>query len=389
MKHHKSILLLLTIASLLLGACSLLQSQSPPTDTSIPVVQHSDAIISNGNLVPRDYAYLAFPTGGHVAEILVAPGDAVTQGQVLARLGDREPAQANLAAAQLEQENAQQTLDSLNENVDISTLNAGLALLNANQQVITARQAWNAIDTDVYQEQIDNADLRVAEAQTALDDAQAEFDIYKDLDANNTNRQRAETALNSAQNTYDQAVSERDQWIIDRDRAQLALELAQALQVQAQHDYDNTRSGPNPDQLALAQMRLENAQAQVAAAQSALDLRDLKAPFAGAVVDVNVGLNDLIGSDTWAVLLADYSEWYVETNDLNELEVVAISTGQGAVIAPDALPDLTFQGEVTEIANISRLQSGDVLYQVRLRVAEPDPAFRWGMTVEVTFDLPR
>jgi multidrug resistance efflux pump len=134
-------------------------------------------------------------------------------------------------------------------------------------------------------------------------------------------------------------------------------------------------------------MRLENAQAQVEAAQSALDLRDLKAPFAGMVVDVNIGLNELVGTDTWAVLVADFSEWYVETNDLTELDVVSIAVGQGAAITPDALPEQTFQAEVTEIANIFGMQSGDILYQVRLRVAEPAPTFRWGMTVEVEFSV--
>ena len=75
----------------------------------------------------------------------------------------------------------------------------------------------------------------------------------------------------------------------------------------------------------------------------------------------------------------------VELNDLTEQEVVKVSVGQDATLAPDALPDLSFTGEVTEIADMFRMQSGDVLYQVRLHVNQPDPSFRWGMTVEVTF----
>ncbi len=112
-----------------------------------------------------------------------------------------------------------------------------------------------------------------------------------------------------------------------------------------------------------------------AAAQSALDLRDLKAPFSGTVVELNIGVGELTGSDTWAVLLADFSEWYVETNDLTELDVVAISLGQGATLNPDALPETSFRGEVSEIANRFSVQSGDILYQVRLRVADPTRLF--------------
>ena len=371
MRQTLAVLLGLSMA-ILLSACGALGAAEPTAESSIPLVQTDNAIISEGNLVPRDFAYLAFPTGGHVAELLVSVGDTVTEGQVLARLGDREQAEANLTAAQLELESAQQDVDALNETADISGLNAWLDLLAANEQALRALAAWNAIDTDSYQERVDEADLKVSEAESDLEDAQADFETYAELDENNPTRLDYEAAVYDAQIAYDQAVATRDQLIIDRLRVQVNLELARAVQVQAQSDYDATRSGPDPDTLTLAEMRLENAQAQVEAAQSALDLRDLKAPFAGTVVDVNIGLNELVGTDTWAVLVADFSEWYVETNDLTELDVVSIAVGQGAAITPDALPEQTFQAEVTEIANVFGMQSGDILYQVRLRVAEPD-----------------
>jgi hypothetical protein len=76
----------------------------------------------------------------------------------------------------------------------------------------------------------------------------------------------------------------------------------------------------------------------------------------------------------------------VETNDLTEQEVVKISMGQGASISPDALPELHLASEVTEIPDMFYVQAGDVLYQVRLHVDQPDPRFRWGMTVEITFN---
>jgi multidrug efflux pump subunit AcrA (membrane-fusion protein) len=381
------ILLSLTFAlALLLSGCDALGGAQATPESSIPIVETSGTILSQGNLVPRDTAYLAFPTGGHVSEILVSVGDTVNAGQVLARLGDREQAQANLTAAQLELERATQDLDALNKNASINSLNTWLALLDANAQVHLALAAWNDIDTDAYQDRVDDADLKVSEALTELEQAQEDLDTYADLDENNPTRQRYEDALEDAQLAYDEAVAAYDQLTINRERTQANLELARAVQVQAQQDYDATRSGPDPELLALAELRLDNAQAQLAAAQSALDLRDLKAPFSGTVVELNLGVGELTGSDSWAVLLADFSAWYVETNDLTELDVVAISLGQGATLNPDALPELSFRGEVTEIANSFSVQSGDILYQVRLRVADPDPAFRWGMTVEVEFD---
>jgi HlyD family secretion protein len=374
------------LMALMLSGCSALGLQSTPVSTPIPVVQGNGSVISEGNLVPKDTMYLSFPGGGHVEEILVQPGDHVTAGQVLARLGDRQQYQANLTGVQLEVENNRQALNTLNNNFEVTSANAWLAMLDAKQRVIEAETAWNKVNTDEYQTKIGDAEVKVSDTKTALDDAQTEYDKYANLGAGEPNRKAAEAALNIAQDDYDNAVLERDQLNIDRDRAEANLQLVQALQVHAQHDYDSTRKGPDPDQLTLAQKNLDSAQAHLTAAQAALDNLDLKAPFNGTVVDVNFSVGELVGADKWAVLVADFSEWYVDTNDLTEQEVVKISVGQTATLAPDALPDLKLNGEVTEISNMFHMQSGDVLYQVRLRVEQPDPSFRWGMTVEITFN---
>ena len=386
MKRTVKFLSFLITTTLVLSGCSALGLASTPESTPIPTVEGNQSVVSQGNLVPKDYAYLSFPLAGHLSQILVKQGDQVTSGQLLASLGDREQYQASVTAAQLEVENAQKTLNDLNKNADIAASNAWLALLDAKQRLIQAEEAWAIIDTDAYQKKVDDANIKVSDMKTALDDAQTEFDKYANLDANNPTRKTAETDLNNAQQDYDNAVHARDQLLIDRDRAQASLQLAQALLNQTQSNYDSTRQGADPEQLKLAQMNLDTAQAHLAAAQSALDNLDLKAPISGTVVDVNASNGDLINPGTWVVLIADYSQWYVETSDLTEQKVVDISIGQGASISPDALPDLQVNGKVTEIEDVSHLQAGDVLYTARLLLDQPDPHFRWGMTVEITFD---
>jgi multidrug efflux pump subunit AcrA (membrane-fusion protein) len=386
MKRNRKFLSIIALIALILNGCSVLGLQSTPVNTPIPTVQGSGAVTSNGNLVPKDYMYLSFPGGGHVSEILVQQGDHVAAGQVLARLGDRQQYQAGLSGAQLELENAQQAMNVLNDNADISSANAWLALLDANQHVDQAETAWNNLNTVEYQKSIDAAEITVTDTQTILTDAQTEFNKYANLDPTNPTRQAAKTALDNAQVKHDDAVQAHDQLVFDRDRSEPNLQLARSVQVRAQHDYDATRNGPDPNQLALAQMRLDNAKSQLAAAQAALDNLDLKVPFDGTVADLNVSVGELVGPGSWAILVADFSEWYVETSDLTEQEVVKISLGDGATLAPDALPGSSFKAEVTKIADTFTKQSGDVLYQVRLRVDQPDPTFRWGMTVEITFN---
>jgi hypothetical protein len=42
-------------------------------------------------------------------------------------------------------------------------------------------------------------------------------------------------------------------------------------------------------------------------------------------------------------------------------------------------------GVVESISEAPKVQSGDVLYTVHIRLNDPDPSLLWGMTLEVTF----
>ena len=96
----------------------------------------------------------------------------------------------------------------------------------------------------------------------------------------------------------------------------------------------------DPDDLALAQARLANAEAQIAAAQAALQGVELRAPSSGTVVELDALVGKTLLAGQQALLLADLSELYVETTDLTELDVVRIGEGEQATITPDALEDL-------------------------------------------------
>ena len=163
------------------------------------------------------------------------------------------------------------------------------------------------------------------------------------------------------------------------------LNAALAAEAEAKRTYENTQNGPDTDKLALAQAQLDAAKTQVAAAQSALDNYDLKAPFAGTVADINVSVYQMVGPQTWAVALADTSQWYVDTSDLTEMDVVKISVGQAVQVTADALPGVTMTGVVESISGAPQIQGGDVLYTVHIRLNDPDPRLLWGMTMEVTF----
>jgi multidrug resistance efflux pump len=86
------------------------------------------------------------------------------------------------------------------------------------------------------------------------------------------------------------------------------------------------------------------------------------------------------------VVLAELSEWVVETEDLTEIQVPQIRSGQGATLIPEALPELSLTGKVDSISRISEIKSGDVTYTARILLDDADPRLRWGMTVTVNFE---
>ena len=86
------------------------------------------------------------------------------------------------------------------------------------------------------------------------------------------------------------------------------------------------------------------------------------------------------------MVLAELSEWVVETEDLTEIQVPRIGLGQGAKVIPEALPELELTGNVDSISGISEIKSGDVTYTARILLDDADPKLRWGMTVTVTFE---
>ena len=382
MKKLATIFFIALAFVLLLAACS--GNTGTPSSGATPT-PGSAAVVAAGHLVPNQNLYLAFLVPGHVTDILVHKGDQVTQGQVLAHLGDSQQAEAGLSAAQLELTSAQQAYDTLIRTADLARAQAWQTYINAQNTSAAAQLAWDQLDQNTIQTNIDNAQADVTSRNTDLENAQKDLAKYSNLPANNPTRKSYEDKLRTAQTIYDQAVIKADQLTNQRDSIHVALEAAQAAEVEAKRSYDNSQNGANTDTLILTKARLENARSQVAAAQYGVDNYELIAPFAGTIEDIDIAVDQMVGPDTWAFALADTSVWYVDTSDLGELDVVKLSTGQPVKVTADALPGVTMTGVVESISGAPQLQTGDILYTVHIRMDSVDPSLRWGMTMEVTF----
>lgn len=154
----------ITVATLLtvLGILSL--SCTAKTDAAaanqVAVVQRGNlnvSILASGNLETAHEENLAFYSAGTVAEVLVAIGDRVETGEVLAKL-DTAPLESSLAQAQINVESAQMNL----ENAETPKTNS------SGTQVIAAPDPLNI---EITQLQLENAKANLDEAQKTLEEA--------------------------------------------------------------------------------------------------------------------------------------------------------------------------------------------------------------------------
>ncbi len=347
MKKIQALMILFIIFVLGISACA---NQATPTThdkatstAATPV--SSNEVIAEGHLQPARDTTLSFQSAGTVVDVTVKTGDKVKVGDVLARLGSE--LDAAFAAAKLELVSAQQALKDLQESAD---------------QVHA--QALIAVD----------------DAQKAYDKASDYYDfLFKSYKYDELVFRRVITpfGVKRIPTLKTRKVDKADDETIAEAKNDMDLKLAN-LEV-AKRTSDRVKDGPDTDQLALLQARLNAAKAGVAAFA-------IVAPFNGVVMDVNVDPGEQVVPQTWAVKIADTSSWYVETSDVTELEVVNITQGQNVKFTADALPGISMQGVVDEVSQSSYTQSGDVIYTVRIKTDKVDPHLKWGMTVEVTFE---
>jgi multidrug resistance efflux pump len=384
-KKFYNIKMLVVIFVLALTACANNQPTAAP-QSAAPVAVAPDGIVAEGKLKPAQAANLSFQVRGMVEELNVKIGDKVSKGDVLARLANFDQAKAQVTGANLELLQAQQAYDQLLRTEGLGRADKWTAYMNAQIIRAEAERTWEALNVDDIENRMEDAKAEVEDRQTDLNDAQDEFDKYKDLDKDNARRKTAEDDLDNAQNDYNEAVRKLEEITRERDTARVALDIALATEAEAKYQFELTVDGPNKEQLGFLSARLENAKAQVAAAEDALSNYVLTAPFDGVVAEVAVEVGEQVGPESRAVSVVNTSAWLIETTDITELEVVSVAVGQKVTFTADALNDVTMEGVVTEISQSSFVQGGDVIYTVRIQANEVDPRLKWGMTVEVTFE---
>ena len=131
----------------------------------------------------------------------------------------------------------------------------------------------------------------------------------------------------------------------------------------AQRAYDRLKNGPNAQDVAADQ-------AKVDAAQATVNMLYIIAPFDGKVLSVANQVGDLVSTADLSVNVADMNHLYVEA-DVDESDISKVKLDNQVTATLDAVPDLTLTGQVTAINPVSEVISDLVKYKVRVDL---DPA---------------
>ena len=389
MKKLPVIVLLIVAASLVLTACSA-KTNEDSTPASVSV--QNQTLIAEGSLQPINSLAHSFSVSGQIEKVLVKNGDVVKAGQVLARLKDSPAAKLALENAQAEALAAQQAYDQLLSSKDLTLAQAQLNVANTkkNYDKVSGNQVIQGQARQTNQDVINAARAAVTMAEDKVKTAEEKYNDFTETPDSDPLKAAALSTLSNARLNLEQAKLNLNNYVNPPNAQDLSISnaevaVAKALYEDAQRQLEKLLNGANSNELDMAKARLDSANSAVVNAQNQIDALSLTANIAGTIVDLTLQPGQKVPAGETAVVIADYSDWVVKTDNLTETEVTTITTGQKANVVLDALPEKTLQGEVTYINSLFEEKRGDVTYTVTILLTQTDPLMRWGMTGAVEF----
>ena len=409
------------------------QETAAADDTEV-LDELNNIIWASGNLEPVTWAALNPLSPGLVTAIYVQQGDWVETGDVLVALDDAvsRGAVEQAAAALAEAEAALAKLKAGASKAEIAAAEAQVALAEAQVSMAAGRmlEAQSSIDAAEAQVQMARreyaemaghptaaertaAQAEIAVADAAVRQAQAAYNLVRGnpqigalpesralneataaLEAAKARAALVEEGATSAQlavaaSAIDVAAAQVDAAQSQGPGSEANLQAAMAQRAGAQAALDKLLEGATAEDIAMAEARVQSAQAALNAAQAQMRFDQIVAPFAGQVGEINVRLGELTPAETDALVLGDTASMVVKTTDLRETDVVLVQVGMPVEVTFDALPDRVFTGTVTEIAPLSTTEQGSTNYTATIDVADLDPTLRWGMTAFVNIQVER
>jgi multidrug efflux pump subunit AcrA (membrane-fusion protein) len=396
MKQNRKWMVLLFVGLtfvLAFSGCSGKDADTEPTPETEMVETFVPVVSATGKVLPDQWALMSMSVGGVVDEILVAEGETVKKGDVILRLDGTDQMRSLVKAAEVGLISAQQQLQDFYDHQDIDLANMEMALAQANQELDDAndnrgrKEYRRSNDTT-----LDGLRADVVVAEQAVKDAEEYYSYFEEhKGADDPDRARALSALVDVKKARDKAVYNLNYALGYPDAEDVAeadarVMIAEATVAYYTEELEKLQNGPDPDMEALLKAQIENAEAQLVAAQENLANLELSAPFDGTVGKHYMRVNEWVTPGAPVVSFGNLENFMIETTDLSEIDVAQVKLDATAKVTFDALPDVVSTAHVIYISPKADEGTG-VNYTLRLALDEIPEGLKWGMTAFVDVEV--
>ncbi|MEA5521770.1 efflux RND transporter periplasmic adaptor subunit [Limnoraphis robusta] len=378
--------------------------------------------------LPRKTVEVTSPLAGKVIELLVEPGDTVSQGQVVAVLSSPElvslrvealqnqgEAEAHLKQAEANLELAQQNYQR-QQNIAAAEIEQANEQLKAAQlryerdQAIVERGAVVGVTRENYQRQIEIAKAEIEQAETTLEVALENYQRDEELTNAGALPRRnfleSKERLANAKTDLARAQSRRDVLSADTEVKQAEIDLPvrdlrESETLLAEAEAQLIRANQKREVLE-AEAELKRAAAELEAAKSNLNLSKttyetrlqqlgtggntegkviITAPISGVVSHREITLGQSVDDAGLPLMKIQDNSQVWATANLYEKDIAQVRLGQNVRLKVASLPDQVFQGRV---AQISPFVEGETrVISVRAELENKDNLLKPGMFAEL------
>jgi multidrug efflux system membrane fusion protein len=332
---------------------------------------------------------------GHIVQLLVKDNQFVRQGDLLFSI-DPRPYEHTVARAKAALVLTRKDVDALEQAVKV----ADASIARAEAQVAASKA------------DVERAEAQAIAAEAALQRAQSEF---KDAD---DHFHRMEPLLAKELTTTDLVESARTRSLVTQtgvSQAEKALSAAQSTVTAAKAEHLAVEAALEEAKVqrlravdAIGQegdfnARIGDAEAKLAEAELDLGYCEVRAPFSGKVVDMNISVGEFAHSGVQVFTLVDTGTWYVVAN-FRETQLRHIEEGapaeiylqfkggkrfRGKVVGPGWAVSPEYGTSTQGLPNVPRNLDWVRLAQrfpVRIEIEKPDDSFRIGASAVVTIE---
>jgi HlyD family secretion protein len=359
--------------------------------------------------------------GGRIASLAADEGDTVTAGQPIVTLDEAalvsQVKQAQAAVSAAEANLAQVKAGSRVEAIEAAAAavqqaeaeQAGAALTLSNTLKLRDNPQQLDAQLDAARSGVKLAEQNVSIAQTKLTEARYWRDFYDD---DNSKHETLDKQIGIAQKNLEAAQAQlkgaKAQLVALQairsnpvglqaqvNQASSAYSLTAASAAVAAANLADLKAGPTPEDLALAEAKVQQAQAQLKLAQAYQSRTQIAAPLTGLVTDRSAHVGETVqpGSPLLSIVNLDTVDMIVY---VPQAQLPRVKIGSPVKVYADAYPNEVFTGEVASIAQQAQFSPRDtqtkddrtnIVFAVKVRLPNGEGRLKAGMTADAEIEL--